>query len=67
MLDSGKPSTPNGHDATPRSVEAQRVIAAVEQATRDAVQMHKRLGNPIAIWREGKVVILQPDEIPEPS
>jgi ABC-type proline/glycine betaine transport system ATPase subunit len=25
--------------------------------------MHKRLGNPIAIWKDGKVVIVPPEEI----
>jgi hypothetical protein len=44
---------------------ARRIIAAVEQATLEAVLMHKRLGNPIAIWRDGKVVILPPEEIPD--
>jgi len=27
--------------------------------------MHKKLGNPIAVWRNGKVVILPPEEIPD--
>jgi hypothetical protein len=29
----------------------------------DALREHKAFGNPIAIWRDGKVVILPPDEI----
>ena len=36
---------------------------AVRQATRQAVLDHKRAGHPIAVWRDGKVVWLQPDEI----
>ena len=36
------------------------------QAVNDALRMHKRLGNPIAVWRDGKVVILPPEEINVP-
>jgi hypothetical protein len=32
-------------------------------ATRAAVLTHKRAGNPIAIWRDGDVVIVQPEDI----
>ena len=39
------------------------VEEAVREAARDARLRHKREGNPIAAWRDGRVVILQPDEI----
>ena len=32
-------------------------------AVREALLDHKRAGNPIAVWREGKVVIIPPEEI----
>lgn len=38
--------------------------AAVNRAVRDALRIHKKLGNSIAVWQDGKVVILQPHEIP---
>ncbi len=38
--------------------------AAVNRAVRDALRIHKKLGNPIAVWENGKVVILQPKDIP---
>jgi hypothetical protein len=41
-----------------------RILAAMRRAVREALLEHKRLGNPIAVWREGRVVWLQPDEIP---
>jgi hypothetical protein len=34
------------------------------QAVREALLRHKRLGNPVAVWREGRVVWLRPEEIP---
>ena len=36
---------------------------AYERAVRQALLMHKRAGNPVAVERDGKLVILQPDEI----
>lgn len=34
------------------------------RAVRHALLIHKKLGNPIATWRNGKVVIVPPEEIP---
>ncbi len=36
---------------------------AYERAVREALLRHKQAGNPVAISRKGKVVLLQPDEI----
>ena len=44
--------------------------AAIERAltlaVRDAVLRHKRLGQPIAIWRDGRVVEIAPEDIADP-
>jgi hypothetical protein len=40
---------------------------ALGRAVRQAVLQHKRAGNPVAIWREGKVVWVNPDEIELPD
>jgi hypothetical protein len=42
---------------------AKDIELVFRKAVREAVLEHKRANNPIAIWRDGKVVILQPDEI----
>jgi hypothetical protein len=39
------------------------IQAAVRRAVRHALRMHKRAGNPIAVWRDGRVVIIPPEEI----
>ena len=39
------------------------VERALQRAVRQALLMHKRIGNPIAIWRDGRVVIIPPEEI----
>lgn len=44
-----------------------RILTAMRAAVRDALLRHKRLGNPIAVWRDGRVVWLSPEEIPVDS
>ena len=39
------------------------ITKAYERAVRQALLMHKRAGNPVAVERDGKLVILQPDQI----
>jgi hypothetical protein len=36
---------------------------ALNQAVREALDRHKRLGLSIAVWRDGQVVIVPPEEI----
>jgi len=47
-----------------RAGDLQRIERALRAAVRDALLRHKRDGDPVAVWREGRVVWLQPDEIP---
>ena len=39
------------------------VKTAMEEGVRKALAEHKAAGNPVAVSRDGKLVILQPDEI----
>ena len=36
---------------------------AINKAVTEALKMHKLAKNPVAVWRDGKVVILSPYEI----
>lgn len=36
---------------------------AYRRAVREALQKHKTAGNPVVVERDGKMVILQPDQI----
>ena len=38
---------------------------AMGLAIREALLQHKRAGNPVAVWRDGQVVWVPPEEIPE--
>lgn len=49
--------------------DTDRIEAALQQAVQSALRDHKRAGNPVAVWRDGQVVWLAPEEIsvpPEP-
>jgi hypothetical protein len=36
---------------------------ALKDAVQEALMRHKQAGNPIIVWRDGKAVWLQPEEI----
>lgn len=39
------------------------IDAAFRRAVREALAQHKRKGNSVAVWRDGKVVLLTPDQL----
>ena len=43
--------------------DTREVTRRMGRAVREAVLEHKRAGNSIAVWRDGKVVIVPPEEI----
>ena len=56
--------------ATPREIRpdfliahSQEILEILRHAVHEALRFHKRNGNSVAILRDGKVVILKPDEI----
>lgn len=64
-------ATPPEDYRTPaeRVSDLPRILDAMEQGVREALRWHKFLGNPIAIWKDGAVVWIPPEEIlpDEPS
>lgn len=59
----GKDKRINNYSPHSLTKHADAIDKAYKRAVREALLMHKRAGNPVAIWRDGKVVLLQPDEI----
>jgi len=43
--------------------QADEIERILQQAVEHELSIHKRLGNPVAAWRDGKVVIIPPEEI----
>jgi len=57
-------------DPIHRTTDIPRIQEALRLSARDAMRLHKRMGNPIAVWRDGQVVWIPPEEIqidPEPE
>lgn len=40
------------------------ILREMRRAVREALLRHKLLGNPVAVWRDGRVVWIPPEEIP---
>jgi isoaspartyl peptidase/L-asparaginase-like protein (Ntn-hydrolase superfamily) len=70
MKNAGEPSEPPpGKPQERRTIEelfrdGTEIDEALRRAVREALSRHKKLGNSIAVWRDGKVVIVPPEEIP---
>jgi predicted ABC-type ATPase len=41
-----------------------RIVDAMQRAVRKAIEQHRKDGDPIAIWRDGAVVWIPPEDIP---
>jgi hypothetical protein len=50
-----------------KTIPKKSIIEKAEEALKKAVQKtiadHKRTGDPIAIWRDGKAVFVDPEEL----
>lgn len=40
------------------------MLEAMRLAVREALALHKQAGNPVAVWRDGRVVWIAPEDIP---
>lgn len=45
-------------------VQGESVVAALRRAALSALLEHKRTGNSVAAWKDGRVVITPAEEIP---
>lgn len=46
---------------------AEKVGAALRLAVADAIEDHRRTGDPLAVWQDGRVVMLPPDQAISPQ
>ena len=40
-----------------------KITNALAQGVREALIKHKLAGNPIVVWRDGKIVLIKPEDI----
>lgn len=57
------PPAPGSVDIAKAFAEGKPIDDAITAGVRAALRRHKMLGQSIAIWRDGKVVIVPPEEI----
>jgi hypothetical protein len=43
--------------------DGRAIDETLREAARDARRLHKALGNPMATWKDGQVVWIQPEDI----
>lgn len=48
----------------PRQLLSTKINVGVKAAVAAAIERHRKLGESIAVWQDGKVVILTADRIP---
>ena len=60
-MEQNKKLDQNGQDLFVQYSE--EINKAYERAVRNALIKHKQAGNPVPVEQDGKLVILQPDEI----
>ncbi len=44
--------------------DKEKITRALSKAVNEALLQHKKAGNPVASWRDGKIAWIQPDDIP---
>ncbi|MCY7384259.1 MAG: hypothetical protein LH628_17060 [Microcoleus sp. CAN_BIN18] len=52
------------NESKPRHFLSTKIDAGVKAAVAAAIERHRKLGESIAVWQDGKVVILTADRIP---
>jgi len=52
------------NESEPRQLLSRKIDAGVKAAVAAAIERHRKLGESIAVWQDGKVVILTADRIP---
>jgi hypothetical protein len=50
--------------ASERVNDLTRILDAMRAGVSEALARHKFAGNPVAAWKDGRVVWIQPEDIP---
>jgi hypothetical protein len=54
---------PNGPDISDLLKDSDKFMKAVNKAVQNTLRVHKLLGQPVVVWRDGQVVWVPPEEI----
>ena len=56
-------ATEPAHDISEILSDPNVVLQAASEAAQDAIQRHKQMGLPLAVWRNGAVAWVTPEEL----
>lgn len=56
---------PDFRSPAERVADTERILFEMAQAVREALAEHRRAGNSIAVWRDGRVALVPATQIPE--
>ena len=56
---------PDSRSSAERVDDLDRIQFEMSEAVREALAIHRRAGNPVAVWRNDRVEWIPADEIPE--
>jgi hypothetical protein len=54
---------PSDKDISAIMADGRPVDLALRKAAREALVKHKQAGQPVVVWRDGKTVLIPPEEI----
>ena len=54
---------PEGPDLSELLKDNEKFMKAVNQAVQNTLRVHKLLGQPVVVWKDGQVVWVPPEEI----
>jgi hypothetical protein len=57
-------ATPSSNSLSERVRDVRLIEQALVRAVRAALLRHKQAGNPVAVWRDDRVVWIEPEDIP---
>lgn len=57
-------TSPSTRPPDERVADVAGILEAMSLAVREALAIHKRAGNPVAVWRNGRVEWIAPEDIP---
>lgn len=52
-------------DITELFRQGDAIDRAIRKGVRDALERHRRLGEKVVVWKDGKIELVLPDPIPE--
>jgi len=56
-------ANPSPHSSADRVRDVARILEEMTLAVREALLRHKQAGHPVAVWRDGRVQWIPPEEI----